>query len=233
MSINKLLLPIVALSLVSNSHASLIGWEIIPGADQHPDGLHDTWQIIMVFNDANDKLLRVAGLPDKGGNEIHFHTGGGELYNQAFGAGDPLNDFPSVALGGEAYDSYVTMGAVDFPHNTQFTDDFLGDWGGNPPPVQVILGSSFDSSGGWFHVGDPPPVSFFDIIPDNDTFEVVIAQFTVDKGVGIRLEGLINWQDAGGGGGVSTNFFVDNTPAPGAAALLGFAAFTVIRRRRS
>lgn len=228
MSINKLLWSIATIALASNAHAGLIQVTIIPGADQHPDGLHDTWQIIAVFDDANDKLLSVGGEPFS----LIFFTGGGELYNQAIYDGLPENDFPSVGIGGEAYDSYITIGATTFPHNTQFFDDTFGDWGGNPPPVQVIKGSSFGGQGGWFYIGDPPPVSELDLIPDNDTFEVIIAQFTVDMNVGFHLEGNIHWMDDGGTDGNFTPFVVDNIPAPGAAVLFGIATITSTRRRR-
>lgn len=117
MAINKCLLLIATVALASNSHATLIALDIITGADQHPDGLHDTWQVIARFNDANDKLLSVNGELFS----LEFFTGGGELYNQAFGAGKPLNDFPSVGIGGEAYDTFVTTGATKFPHNTEIS----------------------------------------------------------------------------------------------------------------
>lgn len=234
MSINKRYWAIEAISaalVVSNStSAGLVGvdWQVSP--DQHPDGQHKTWRIIAIFNDANDTLKGVEGL-SAGIDTLDFKTSNGsDIYNQALYDGLPRNDFPSVGIGGEAYDSYVTIGDTMFPHNTQFTDDFMGDWGGNPPPIQVIQGSSFYGPGGWFYVGNPPPVSFFDIIPDNDTFDVVIAQFTVDMGVNIHLQGNIVWQNDGGGDN-ATPFSV-TTPAPGALALFGIAAFTTTRRRR-
>ena len=223
MSINKLLWSIAAVALASNSHADLIGVDIIAGANQHPDGMYDTWQVIAIFDDENDRLLGVDG---QGIISIDFYTGGGELYNQALYSGLPFNDFPSAGgLGGELYDSYATTGATIFPANTQFTGEFA-DWDGN-----VIAGSSFSGLGGWFYIGDPPPVSFFDIIPDNETFDVVIAQFTIDKGVGFNLEANISWQNDGGGES-TTAFIVDNIPAPGVAALFGIAALTTTRRRR-
>ncbi|MCH8823804.1 MAG: hypothetical protein IH984_09890 [Planctomycetes bacterium] len=222
MSINNLLWSIAAVALASNSHASLISVEIIAGANQHPDGMHDTWQVIAIFDDENDRLLGVGG---QGILSIDFTTGGGELYNQALYSGLPFNDFPSAGgLGGELYDSYATTGATIFPANTQFTGDFA-DWDGN-----VIAGSSFSGLGGWFYIGDPPPVGFFDIIPDNETFDVVIAQFTIDKGVGFHLSGSIAWKDVGDEN--NTPFSVDNIPAPSAAALLGIVALTTTRRRR-
>ena len=103
----------------------------IAGASQHPDGLHVTTQILASFSDANDKLIGVDG------NLLRFITDGGDLYNQGLFAGIPLNDFPSANIGGEAYDSYVTIGATSFPANTQFTDDFLGNWKGNPLFISV------------------------------------------------------------------------------------------------
>lgn len=199
MSINKLHWSIVAVALASNSHASLISVEIIAGANQHPDGLHDTWQVIAIFDDENDRLLGVNGMP------VCFNTGGGELYNQALYAGLPFNDFPSAgALGGELWDSYVTTGAITFPSSTAFTEEWVG----------AIAGSEFCRDGGWYYTGDPPTVSTVDIIPDNKTFEVVVAQFTVDEGVGIHLEGNIIWLPSGSGKSTSTPFEVDNTTVP-------------------
>jgi len=204
MSINKLFLSIAAVALASNSHATLIALDIIAGANQQCDGKHDTWQVIARFNDANDKLLNV--------NDelfsLEFFTGGGELYNQAFGAGQPLNDFPSVGIGGEAYDSYVTTGATTFPHNTKINIEGEGE-----PLVQVIMGSSLSIDGlSWFYDGDPPPVSDLDLIPGNETFDVIIAQFTVDKNVGIHLGGNILWKNFGGNE-INSPFVVDNIGA--------------------
>lgn len=195
MSISKLLWSIAAVTLASNAHASLIQVVIVAGPSQHPDGTHDTWRVIAVFDNENDKLLGVNGF------SLCFFAGGGELYNQALFGGLPANDFPSVSLGGEAYDSYVTTGATDFPHHTGFTKDWVG----------AIAGSEFCRVGGWFYGGDPPPVIDFDSIPDNKTFDVVVAQFTVDEGVGFHLEGNIVWQlDKGEN---STPFVVDNIMA--------------------
>lgn len=201
MSINKLLLLIPALLLAPNSYGDLMGINIIWGANQHPDGLHESIQILASFSNANDKLLGVNGQP------LRFITDGGELYNQDLFSGLTLNDFPSAIIGGEAYDSYVTIGSTTFPANTVFTPDFLGDWEGKPPPIQVIEGSNFCSDGGWFYSGDPPPVDIFpDLIPGNQTFDVIIAQFTVDNEVKILLQGNIIWQQPGSDKDISTPF---------------------------
>ena len=78
----------------------------------------------------------------------------------------------------------------------------------------AIAGSEFCRDGGWIYLGAPPTVSTVDIIPDNKTFEVVVAQFTVDEGVGIHLEGNITWLLPGDGNGTFTPFEVDNTTIP-------------------
>ena len=227
MSINKLLLSIASMALASNSHAGLVSVDIIAGADQHPDGLHDTWQVIARFSEANSRLLGVNAVG--GANSLDFFTGNGkDMYNQAFGDGLPLNDFPSVGIGGEAYDSYVTIGATTFPHNT-----IIIIQGGGQPLVQVIVGSEFpEDLLSWLYDGDPPPVSELDLIPDNETFDVIIAQFTIDDGVGFHLNDNIQWMNDDGGGDNNTPFTVDNIPAPGAAILLGLMALTTTRRRR-
>ena len=187
--------------LAASVHADLVGFGIIAGASQHPDGLHVTTQIYASFTDANDKLIGVEGHP------LRFITDGGDLYNQGLFAGQPLNDFPTAGIGGEAYDSYVAIGATSFPANTQFTDDFLGDWEGNPPPIQVIAGGNFCGEGGWFYIGDPPSVGNFpDIVAGNDTFDVIFAQFTVDIDVKFLLQGNIIWQQPDSDKNISTPF---------------------------
>ena len=100
----------------------------------------------------------------------------------------------------EEYDSYITIGETFCSGPVHFTKD----WVGGP-----IAGSEFESDGGWIYIGAPPPVIDFDSIPDNDTFDVVVAQFTVDKGAGIHLEGNIVWMPEEGK--VSSDpFVVDN-----------------------
>ncbi len=202
MSINKLFWSIASVFLAASAHADLVGFGIIAGASQHPDGQHETVQILASFSDANDKLIGVDG------NPLRFITDGGDLYNQAVWTDSPFNDFPSVGvLGGEAYDSYVTIGVTTFPSNTVFTDDFLGDWEGNPPPIQVIKGKNFCGEGGWFFNGDPPTVDNFpDMQSGNQTFDVIIAQFTVDNNVKFLLQGNIIWQQPDSDKNISTPF---------------------------
>ena len=201
MPISKLFWSIPAVFVATSTHADLIYVDVIWGADQHPDGKHNTLQIIALFSDENDKILGVDGLP------LRFITDGGDLYNQGLFAGIPLNDFPSVGIGGEAYDSYVTIGATSFPANTQFTDDFLGNWEGNPPPIQVIEGGNFCGEGGWFYFGDPPTVDNFpDMVPGNGAYDVIIAQFTVDNDVKFLLQGNIIWQQPDSDKNISTPF---------------------------
>ena len=93
MSINKLIWSIVVVTLTSNSHADLVGVEIVAGPGQHPDGKHDTWRVVAAFDNETDKLLSVVGYP------LLFNTGGGELYNQGLFKGLSLNDFPSGCIG--------------------------------------------------------------------------------------------------------------------------------------
>ena len=212
------------LMLTGTAAADLVNVTIETGTFQHPDGLHDTWRVVAHFNNNADQIAAVVGLPDW---PLFFMTGGGELYNQAIFSGSPLNDFPSVGLGGEAWDSYVTIGATAFPAGVQFSANFLGHGGVNPPPIQVIVGSEWgpEFDGGWF-LFEPASVGKWD-------GDVVIAQFTVDKGVGFLLQGNVSWVRAGGvPGTVNTPFFANNIPAPGALALLGLAGLASVRRRR-
>lgn len=210
------------LMLAGTAAADLVNVTIETGPFQHPDGLHDTWRIVAHFNNNADQIAAVVGLPDW---PLFFMTGGGELYNQAIFSGSPLNDFPSVGLGGEAWDSYVTIGATTFPSGVQFTPGFLGHI--DPWPLQVIVGSAWgpEFDGGWF-LFEPGSVGKWD-------GDVVIAQFTVDKGVGFLLQGNVSWVRAGGvPGTVNTPFFANNIPVPGALALLGLAGLASVRRRR-
>ncbi len=220
-----------SLLVAGTASAGLIDVTIEVSPNQHPDGgLWDTWLVVANFDNLNDQIALVGS---SNAGTLFFFTGGGDMYNQAAFPNLPPNDFPSAAIGGELFDSYVTIGATDFPHNGQFTPDFLGDRGGEPPPVSVIKGGSFSASnGGWFFVGGPTLVAPWD-------GNVVVAQFTVLQGVGFHLEGNIGWVDApppglGGGGGeiLITPFVVDNIPVPGALALFGLAGLARTRRRQ-
>ena len=208
---NKQILCVAgALVSIASSIASadLVSVEIVKGPFQHPDGLHDTWRVVAFFDDPMDRLNIVAGLCE---SPLWFYTGFGELYNQEFFDGHIFNDFPSVGLGddAEAYDSYLTLGATEFPAHTQFSPDFLGPWGGSPPPVQVILGSEFgpDADAAWYYwPAEAPEVGMWNN-------EVVIAQFTVDKGAGFFLRTGVVWIDPIEGQ-ILTPFAVNNLPCP-------------------
>lgn len=200
--------------------ASLISVEIVPGPFQNPDGLHNTWRIVARFSDPLDKISAVNSVVDL--NAIAFSIQRGVLYNQPQFEGLPINDFPSTSLGGEPWDSYVTIGATDFPHNIAFSPDFAGDFGGTPPNVSVIQGCNFqEDSGAWFFFGSPPTVGQFDSIPGNGTYDVVIAQFTVVPISDLRLSGNVQWFPADGGGSHNTPFTAGNISSPKFADLNG------------
>lgn len=226
---------VLAMAVSGSASASLVEVAIIFGPNQHPDGLHDTWQVVARFSDPADQISSVSGLTQDDLNTLDFWTfDGSDMYNQELFAGLPLNDFPSVGLdpAAEAYDSYLTIGATTYPSNTLFGPDFLGDWGVQPPPVQVILGSAFhDDDGAWLLLGVPPMVSNLeDAQAGNDTFDVVIAQITVDNGVGFHLNANIQWLEPLSGS-IFTPFEV-NIPAPCTIAIIGFACLAGVRRRR-
>ena len=152
------LLTFVLSSSASGSLVS-VDWQLSPY--QHPDGMHITYQIYASFDNAGDQISAVNGILGQGLNTLHFWTSdGSDIYNQEQFDGLPFNDFPSApGLGGELWDSYVTIGQTTFPANTLFSPNFLGDWGNAPPPVQVILGSEFlEDDGAWFFFGAPPVV---------------------------------------------------------------------------
>ncbi len=216
-----------SLFVADTASADLTGVTIEVAPDQHPMGdLWDTWLVVAHFNNPKDLIALVGS---SNAQDLFFMTGGGDIYNQGLFDMQTLNDFPSVGIGGEAYDSYVTIGKTTFPSGVQFTPDFLGDFGGDPPDVQVILGSSFgpETNGAWFFFGDSPAVGQWDS-------NVIVAQFTVPEGVGFLLQGNIGWVPANGLGPdiQLTPFIVDNIPAPGAMALLGLAGLAGARRRR-
>ena len=229
---------VLALAVSNSASADLVdvNWQLSPY--QHPDGLHTTFQLYASFSNAFDEITAVSGRPGQDVNTLAFWTfdssgipgSGGDLYNQELFYGDQLNDFPSTALGGERYDTYVTIGATDFPHNTLFTPDFLCcDY---PPWAMLIFGSQFyTSDGAWFFFGAPPLVGDLpDAVKGNETFDIVIAQFTVDAGSDVHLSGNIAWLSALSG--FSETPFSITTPAPGALALLGLAGLVGIRRSR-
>ncbi len=215
-----------SLLVAGTASADLTGVTIEVAPDQHPDGdLWDTWLVVAHFDNFMDRIALVGSSM---GQELFFFTGGGDIYNQPQFPGATLNDFPSVGIGGEAWDSYVTIGKTIFPSGVQFTPDFLGDFGGDPPDVSVILGSSFgpETNGAWFFFGDSPEVGQWE-------GNVIVAQFTVPEGVGFHLEGAVGWIPASPGAGIELDaFIVDNIPAPGALALLGLAGLAGARRRR-
>ena len=221
-----LLAAVLTLTASISTNADLISVEIVKGPFQHPDGLHDTWRVVAFFDDPLDRVGGVVGLHE---SPLWFYTGSGELYNQELFDGRTLNDFPSAGiLGGEEYDTYVTIGATEFPSNIQFSPNFLGDWGDAPPPVQVILGSEFgpdaDSMWYYFQPDDAPPVGIWNN-------EVILAQITVDKGAGFYLQTGVWWFDSESGVDILTTFSVNNIPTPGVLALMGLVAL-VNRRRR-
>ncbi|MCH8824480.1 MAG: hypothetical protein IH984_13350 [Planctomycetes bacterium] len=230
---------VLALAVSNSASADLVdvNWQLSPY--QHPDGLHTTFQLYASFNNAGDQIAAVSGKPGPDVNIIAFWTfdssedpgSGGDLYNQELYDGLPFNDFPSApGLGGELWDTYVTIGQTTFPSNTLFTPNFLCcDY---PPNIMLIYGSQFYSGdGAWFFFGAPPVVGDLpDAVKGNETFDIVIAQFTVDAGSNVHLSGNIAWLDALSGS--SNTPFEVNTPAPGALALLGLAGLVGIRRRR-
>ena len=220
--------------LHSSARADLVevNWQLSP--NQHPDGLHATFQIYASFDNAGDRFAAVNGLVGEGLNTLDFWTSdGSDIYNQEQFDGLPFNDFPSApGLGGELWDSYVTIGQTTFPANNQFSPNFLGDWGGAPPPVQVILGSAFhEDDGAWFFFGAPPVVGDLpDAVEGNATIDIVFAQFTVDAGVNVHLNGNIAWLDPLSG--VNNTPFSTLTPAPGVLVFFGIASLVSVRRRR-
>lgn len=225
-----LLAPIACLASIAN--ADLVSVGVVAGPFQHPDGQHETWRIIVQFDNEFDRLPAIAGLPIAPFNPIEF-TSSSALYNQALFSGLPFNDFPSGALGGESYDTYVTIGAVNFPHNTLFTPGFIEKWYYVPPPVAIINGDHIGPiyDGAWYFFGEPPLVGQFDSIDDNETIDVVVAQFTLPTGSSFTFTGNVAWLDINGDLNI-TPFDVGVVPAPGAFALLTLAGLAVNRKRR-
>ncbi len=213
---------VLTLAFSGSANADLVEVSVIYGPSQHPDGLHDTWQVIAIFDNPLDQIAAVAGLE---GQPLYFYTGNGVLYNQALFDGLSLNDYPSVVVGGEAYDSYITLGNTNIG-NVAVTPEFLGGTGQN----QVILGSTWtESDGAWYFPQGPLEVGLLeDAVDGNDTSDVVIAQFTVDEGMGFWLEGNIVW--LGADGSYITAF--NTWPAPGVLVMFGLAGLVGTRRRR-
>ena len=233
---NKNVLTVAAALLVSSSAgASLISVDIIAGPTNTVDGSFNTWRVVARFSDAGDQISAVNAV--MGLNAIDFYTGdGSDIYNMGAFPGSSLNDFPTsgAPLFGEEWDSYITIGATNFnDNNTQVSPDFLcPGCGGAPPNFSVILGSEFSTDdGAWFFFGAPPLVSDLeDVIADNGSFDVLLFQVGVSDG-GFHLDANVQWFNPASGDN-NTPFTVDNTPAPGALALLGLAGLAGGRRRR-
>lgn len=220
-------------SIASIANADLISVGVVQGPFQHPDGLHQTWRIIARFDNEFDQISAIVGLPDQQYNPLEF-IASSKLYNQILYQGLPFNDFPSSgALGGEAWDTYVTIGATSFPANTQLTPGFLDKLPYVPPPVDVINGDHIGPiyDGAWFFFGAPPIVGQFDSIDGNDTIDVVVAQFTLPTGSSFIFTGNVAWYPAAGGSEI-TPFEVGVIPAPATLAMLIFAGLATNRRRR-
>lgn len=219
------------LGVSSSACADLVSVGVVQGPFQHPDGLHQTWRIIAHFDNTDDRIMAVVGLPNDGYNTISFEASN-DLYNSILFI-DIFNDFPTgKPLGGETFDSYITIGATEYPHNISFTPDFLGDWGGQPPPVSVILGDQWEEDdGAWLFFGAPPLVGQFDSIDGNETIDVVIAQFTLLKGSSFTFAANVAWIPTVGDY-VITPFEVEVIPAPATLAMLIFAGLATNRRRR-
>lgn len=230
---NLLVLLALNASIASIANADLISVGVVQGPFQHPDGLHQTWRIIARFDNTDDRIMAVVGLPNDEYNTINFEASS-NLYNH--GAWDNLSileDFPTAGpLGGLEWDSYITIGATEFPHNIMFTPNFLGDWWGGPPPIMVILGDQWEESdGAWYYFGAPPLVGQFDSIDGNETIDVVIAQFTLLKGSAFTFAANVAWIPTVGDY-VITPFETKVIPAPATLAMLIFAGLATNRRRR-
>lgn len=203
----RVLTVLIATSIlaINTANADLVAVDIVAGPFQHPDGMHDTWRVVARFSEPDDQLATVFGLDNGKYLPLKFEVSHGELLNQTLFAGLPFNDFPSDAFGGEPWDTYVTIGATDFPHNIVFTPDFAGDFGGAPPNISVIKGCHWEEDdGSWLFFGEPPTVDQFDSEPNNATYDVVIIQCTVDAGAGIVFQGNLGW--------ISSTTGVHNTP---------------------
>lgn len=230
---NKSIAIITALLGVSSSAcADLISVGVVEGPFQHPNGQFETWRIIARFDNTDDRIMAVVGLPDEKYNTINFEASN-ELWNQ--GALDNLSileDFPTAGpLGGLEWDSYITIGATEFPHNIMFTPNFLGDWWGGPPPIMVISGNQWEEdNGAWYYFGEPPLVGQFDSIDGNKTIDVVIAQFTLLNGSSFTFSANVAWMDTSGNLNI-TPFDVGVIPAPGAFIMLILAGLTTNRKR--
>lgn len=190
----SLILLCSAIFSSSTSYADLVFVDLIPAPHQHPDGEHSTIRAVARFSEPDDRIVSVGSSTRNGPEPIGFRLGRSELYNQPLFAGFPLNDFPSVGIGGEAWDSYVTIGATTFPSNVAFTPGFLVD-SKDPPSISVITECNKEEEDGtWYFVGDPPEVgNLEDVEGGNATFDVLIAQFTVDSEDSVWFDGNVHW----------------------------------------
>jgi len=201
----------------SATNADLVSLDYVLSPHQHPDKELFTYRVVARFTDPMDKIASVNSVAQN----IIISLKRGVLFNQPQFEGDTINDFPSASLGGEPWDTYVTIGATDFPHNVQFSPGFLSD-SDVPPKESVIQGCHIEEdSGAWFFFGSPPTVGQFDSVPGNETYDVVIAQFTVVDDSDLKFGGSLQWFSAGGGGSNNTPFYLANLSSHDLADLNG------------
>jgi len=190
----KLTLAIFVLTILSSSTANADFWGVsINGSPyQHPDGEHTTLRFIAHFSDSQDRIQAVGSSLE--GEPVWFRSGRSEFYNQPVYAGFWLNDFPSYPIGGELWDTYVTIGASQWPSNVAFTPGFLDD-SKDPPVISVVTEcNKEETDGNWYYIGNPPQVSSLeDAIEGNGSYDVLIAQFTVDDGDSVWMGGYMHW----------------------------------------
>ena len=230
------LLVAVIACFTSIASADLVSVDVVAGPHQNPDGLHETWRIVVRFDNEFDRISAIEGLENKPYNLLEF-TSSNELYNQLSFDGTSINDFPSDGLGGEAWDSYVTIGATNFfDDNTQLTRDFIDKLPYVPPSLQVIYGDQigpvYDAA--WFYFGAPPLVSSLeDVIDGNEYIDIIVAQFTLPNHSSFTFTGNVSWLNVDEEV-IITPFSVGVVPTPGTLTLLALSFFiTPSRKRRS
>ncbi len=110
-----LVAAVLTLTASISTSADLVGVDWILGPNQHPDGLHTTFQIVARFTDVNDQIGAVScGM----GIDLEFWTSdGSDIYNQELFAGLPFKQFDKNFELNDKKPLFLTLDTSNFGKN--------------------------------------------------------------------------------------------------------------------
>ena len=227
-----------AMFLCSHASAVLEGLVVtpeIPGPGPPPLGSPRViYNVYAQFDSPTDRVNGWGGGPTYGAATIQNILANGNLgtgFTNIGGAGGQLA--PEVSGTVRDWDSYMTIGVrwgpeapdgADCTQQIPFTPTFInGTTWSAPPGGGTILAMPDCEQGmaGYRVTGN-----------DTDT-RVLLMQLVVNQGQFVKGTIGVDWSVDGvpGSGGIVTGLTFNNAPAPGALALIGFAAMRARRRR--